>query len=319
MLERDERTDAPADHSRHQRRDPAATDTEETQRKGRSSATATTMRDDVAPRTTSKHRGGEHQRHDHDPPEQGVRGAAELEIVLLVAPLATSVCAGLEGERAVGVEDQRRARPTVEGEPVGDAAAGEQVVARAAQVGWKLLGSARSAGIRPRRSALRSRPRPRHSSRGSNVASTAWLAPDGRSRARTVPGRPRPPTPPRSQPAGRVARHGTDVARRHRLGHEDHHVARTAARACRRSRGRAPASAGSRSSVTTNDGTERGARSRGTTRLGLQRCSEIGRRSGASARNWRSRSRPSFFITVRSCVGLATPRAAANASAISSQ
>ena len=48
------------------------------------------------------------------------------------------------------------------------------------------------------------------------------------------------------------------------------------------------------------------------------RCNEIGRRSGASARNCASRSRPSCFMTERSCVGLAIPRAAANASAISS-
>ena len=57
---------------------------------------------------------------------------------------------------------------------------------------------------------------------------------------------------------------------------------------------------------------------RAATRLTLQRWSEIGRRGGASARNWATRSRPSCFITVRSWVGLATPRVAANASAISS-
>ena len=54
------------------------------------------------------------------------------------------------------------------------------------------------------------------------------------------------------------------------------------------------------------------------TRRGPQRCNEIGRRAGASARNWATRSRPSRFIATRSCVGLAMPRAAANASAISS-
>ena len=50
----------------------------------------------------------------------------------------------------------------------------------------------------------------------------------------------------------------------------------------------------------------------------LHRCKETGRRAGASARNSATRSRPSCFMTARSCVGLAMPRAAANASAISS-
>ena len=54
------------------------------------------------------------------------------------------------------------------------------------------------------------------------------------------------------------------------------------------------------------------------TRRGPHRCSEIGRRAGPMARNWATRSRPSCFIAVRSWVGLAMPRAAANASAISS-
>ena len=55
-----------------------------------------------------------------------------------------------------------------------------------------------------------------------------------------------------------------------------------------------------------------------STRLTLQRWSETGRHGGASSRNWVTRSRPSRFIIIRSCVGLATPRVAANASAISS-
>ena len=53
-------------------------------------------------------------------------------------------------------------------------------------------------------------------------------------------------------------------------------------------------------------------------RSGLHRWSEIRRCGGASARKRASRSRPSCFMTVRSWVGLATPRAAANASPISS-
>ena len=55
-----------------------------------------------------------------------------------------------------------------------------------------------------------------------------------------------------------------------------------------------------------------------TTRRTLHRCTAIGRRSGAIARNSASRSRPSSFMCWRSCVGLATPRVAANASASSS-
>ena len=55
-----------------------------------------------------------------------------------------------------------------------------------------------------------------------------------------------------------------------------------------------------------------------STRLTLQRWSDMGRRSGASARNCATRSRPSRFMTARNCVGLATPRVAAKASAISS-
>ena len=54
------------------------------------------------------------------------------------------------------------------------------------------------------------------------------------------------------------------------------------------------------------------------TRLKLQRWSEMRRRGGARARNSAIRSRPSCFIIARSWVGLATPRVAANASAISS-
>ena len=48
------------------------------------------------------------------------------------------------------------------------------------------------------------------------------------------------------------------------------------------------------------------------------RWSEIGRRAGARARNWARRSRPSLLRAERSWDGLAMPRAAANASAISS-
>ena len=55
-----------------------------------------------------------------------------------------------------------------------------------------------------------------------------------------------------------------------------------------------------------------------STRLTLQRWREIGRQGGASFRNWVTRSRPSRFIMTRSWVGLATPRVAAKASAISS-
>src|SRR5215472_6685808 len=55
-----------------------------------------------------------------------------------------------------------------------------------------------------------------------------------------------------------------------------------------------------------------------TTRRVPQRCSAIGRRGGASDRNSASRSRGSRFRNVRNCVGLATPRVAANASASSS-
>ena len=53
------------------------------------------------------------------------------------------------------------------------------------------------------------------------------------------------------------------------------------------------------------------------TRRRLQRCSGIGSRGGASARNVPSRSRGSRFMNARSWVGLATPRVAANASASS--
>ena len=53
------------------------------------------------------------------------------------------------------------------------------------------------------------------------------------------------------------------------------------------------------------------------TRRALQRCSTIGRRCGASLRNSASTSRGSRFMKARSCVGLATPRVAANASASS--
>ena len=49
----------------------------------------------------------------------------------------------------------------------------------------------------------------------------------------------------------------------------------------------------------------------------LQRCSTIGGRWGARARNSPSRSRGSRFMKARSWVGLATPRVAANASASS--
>ena len=54
------------------------------------------------------------------------------------------------------------------------------------------------------------------------------------------------------------------------------------------------------------------------TRRMLHRCSAIGRRCGPSARNSSMRLRPSRFNAARSCDGLATPRAAAKASAISS-
>ena len=50
------------------------------------------------------------------------------------------------------------------------------------------------------------------------------------------------------------------------------------------------------------------------TRRALHRCSTIGCRCGASLRNSASRSRGSRFMKARSCVGLATPRVAANAS-----
>ena len=53
------------------------------------------------------------------------------------------------------------------------------------------------------------------------------------------------------------------------------------------------------------------------TRRMLQRCSTIGSRGGASVRNSASRSRGSRFMKARSCVGLATPRVAAKASASS--
>ena len=53
-------------------------------------------------------------------------------------------------------------------------------------------------------------------------------------------------------------------------------------------------------------------------RRGPHRCNEIGARGGASERNCATRSRPSRFMSVRSSVGLAIPRTAANASAISS-
>src|SRR5436309_52229 len=54
------------------------------------------------------------------------------------------------------------------------------------------------------------------------------------------------------------------------------------------------------------------------TRRTLHRWMETGRRSGARARNSPTRSRPSCLSMLRSCVGLATPRAAAKASAMSS-
>src|SRR5439155_11754947 len=54
------------------------------------------------------------------------------------------------------------------------------------------------------------------------------------------------------------------------------------------------------------------------TRRALHRWIPTGSRSGASARNRRGRSRPSRFDAIRSWVGVATPRVAANASAISS-
>ena len=54
-----------------------------------------------------------------------------------------------------------------------------------------------------------------------------------------------------------------------------------------------------------------------STRRTLHRWIETGSRSGTSARNCVSRSRPSSLSSLRSCVGLATPRAAAKASAIS--
>ena len=140
----------------------------------------------------------------------------------------------------------------------------------------------------------------------------------GRSRARTSRGR-RSTSHAAELPAGRQRRDARHRRRRrHRLRHEDHHVARAARRRCRRSRGRAPASAGSPTSGTTTSAPRTSASVEARPASTLQRCSEIGRRSGASARNWASRSRPSCFITVRSWVGLATPRAAANASAISS-
>ena len=50
------------------------------------------------------------------------------------------------------------------------------------------------------------------------------------------------------------------------------------------------------------------------TRRRLQRCSTIGWRGGASARNVPSRSRGSRFMNARNWSGLATPRVAANAS-----
>jgi len=50
---------------------------------------------------------------------------------------------------------------------------------------------------------------------------------------------------------------------------------------------------------------------------GAGRCSTIGGRAGARARNSPSRSRGSRFMNARSWVGLATPRVAANASASS--
>ncbi len=54
------------------------------------------------------------------------------------------------------------------------------------------------------------------------------------------------------------------------------------------------------------------------TRRTLHRWIPMGLRAGASPRNVASRSRPSALSEVRSCVGLATPRVAANASDSSS-
>ena len=164
---------------------------------------------------------------------------------------------------------------------------------------------------------LRSRRATEHSSGGNSRTSTAWLPPSSESsqnRARSW----RTLTDPVSQPAGSAATHGTDVAdgtdcamRIMRLpvphvGFPD----RPATSAGVQQPERRPA--------TPRTSDERGARVRSTMRRGPHRCSEIGRRSGASARNCATRSRPSCFMTDRNCVGLAMPRAAANASAISS-
>ena len=232
----------------------------------------------------------------------------------------TSSRARLERERAVGVEDRAtRGVRTVERERVGHAAAGEQVVAGAA-AGRGGSCSGRSKRRMPTSSLGTSRRARRRaqSSRGSSVASTASVAgPVGVEPERAAV-RARSRTPPSSQPAGSVAMHGTDVAD----GTDWAMRIITSLGAARR---RAvdlevvrPACSRFTISRDDDERAEQRAPAASTTRFALQRWSEIGRRSGASARNCASRSRPSCFIAVRSCVGLATPRAAANASAISS-
>ena len=111
--------------------------------------------------------------------------------------------------------------------------------------------------------------------------------------------------------------HGTSRGRRHRLGAQDHQAAGAARRgAVDPEVVRRREQAGARLHA------EEHARRPPAPRARCAAGSTVGARSvgcaGASARKRASRSRPSCFMTVRSWVGLATPRAAANASPISS-
>ena len=155
---------------------------------------------------------------------------------------STSSARGWNASALSASNSERRRCVAVELEAVGDAAAGEQVGARRCAARAGAARAARSGACPPRRSAPRSRPTPSTRSGGSSVDLD-----------RVVPGlvgvEPEACVAPRrivhaaQLPAGRAATRCTapTVARRHRLRHQDHHVAGAAVGLAADRRGRRPA------------------------------------------------------------------------------
>ena len=160
-------------------------------------------------------------------------------------------------------------------------------------------------------------PRTGHGPGGSSVASTARSPPtsessQNRARSSSIW------MPPSSHPAG------SDGDARHRrrptapTAPSGSSGCRCRTSGCRRRRGRGPGVNRPAVACTPNSDHDDDQRPRARSAAGSIAGARSRRCGGASARKRASRSRPSCFMTVRSCVGLATPRAAANASAISS-